>query len=137
MRRITEPTAEQKYDEFLRATKLYSQKLSEQDRLVLRVTRIFGECELAMPPDYVNEVKKGIGYWQSNDKLKRAIALAQAKGYASPINGEFLAQGLPPQFFYLALQESARSVCLRTADLQRDSQGHVAIHPRDRGQVRT
>ncbi len=97
---------EQQYDKFLSALKTDDPKLTPQSRLILRISRIFGECELAMPPTFQAEVEKYIRKWQSTGRLKRAIALAQEKGYIQTIGKELLAAGLPPQFFYLALQES-------------------------------
>lgn len=97
---------EKNYDRFLSSLKVYDTKLSEQDRLVLRVSRIFGECELAMPPGFLEEVQTYIKKWQSSGRYKRAIRLAQEKGYTVQISQELLSQGLPPQFFYLAMQES-------------------------------
>ena len=97
---------ENSYDRYLASLHVYSPKMSEQDRLVLRVARIFGECELDMPPDFVAEVKKYIKYWQSSDRLERAITRARANNYTALISREMLAEELPPQFFYLALQES-------------------------------
>jgi membrane-bound lytic murein transglycosylase D len=38
--------------------------------------------------------------------LSKAIQTARANGYTATIADDLLAQGLPPQFFYLALQES-------------------------------
>jgi pSer/pThr/pTyr-binding forkhead associated (FHA) protein len=95
------------YDHFLKAVGLYSNQLSQQDQLILRVTRIFGECELGMPPNFVAEVKRYISQWRSTGKLQRAIGEAETKGYTRRIASELLAQDLPPQFFYLALQESS------------------------------
>lgn len=97
---------QKKYDDFLRASKLYSETLSAEDKLLLRVTRIFGECELTMPADYMSEVKKYIGYWKSTPKLRNILKVARERGYAPKIARAFLEQGLPPQYFYLALQES-------------------------------
>lgn len=97
---------EKNYDSFLTTLRVYDPKMSKQDRLILRVARIFGECELDMPPDFTAEVNKYIKYWQSSDRLVKAIHTAQEKGYTSTITRELLAQDLPPQFFYLALQES-------------------------------
>ncbi len=94
------------YDRFLAALHVYNPKMTEQERLVLRVARIFGECELDMPPDFVAEVNKYIKLWQSSGRLPKAINTANASGYTSTISRELLAQQLPPQFFYLALQES-------------------------------
>jgi len=97
---------EKNYDQFLASLHVYSPKMSEQQRLVLRVARIFGECELDMPRGFSDEVNKYIKRWQSSGRLKAAIQKASASGYANTISKEMLAQGLPPQFFYLALQES-------------------------------
>jgi hypothetical protein len=98
---------ETSYDQFLKQVGLYAGQLSEQDRLILRVTRIFGECELRMPANFVSEVKRYIGYWHSTDRLEKAVAEAENKGYDRRIARAFLDQDLPPQFFYLALQESS------------------------------
>jgi membrane-bound lytic murein transglycosylase D len=97
---------EKNYDQFLGALGFYSPKLTEPERLILRVARIFGECELNMPPEFAVEVQNYIRKWRSSDRLERAIRTAKEKGYRGKISEELLAQGLPPQFFYLALQES-------------------------------
>jgi membrane-bound lytic murein transglycosylase D len=97
---------ERSYDQFLSTLHVYNPKMSEQDRLLLRVARIFGECELDMPPGFVTEVQNYIKKWQSSARLKNGIRTAKEKGYTSVIAQELLAQGLPPQFFYLAMQES-------------------------------
>ena len=97
---------EKNYDQFLASLHVYSPKMSEQQRLVLRVARIFGECELDMPRGFSDEVNKYIKRWQGSSRLKTAVQKATASGYASTISKEMLAQGLPPQFFYLALEES-------------------------------
>jgi len=94
------------YDQYLATLHVYDRKMTEQQRIMLRVARIFGECELDMPPDFEAEVNKYIGYWQHSDRLANAIRTAQQNGYVDKISKELLAQGLPPQFFYLALQES-------------------------------
>jgi hypothetical protein len=98
---------ETSYDQFLKQVGLYADQLSEQDQLILRVTRVFGECELKMPANFVSEVKRYIGYWHSTDKLEKAVAEAEKKGYDRRIARALLDQDLPPQFFYLALQESS------------------------------
>lgn len=97
---------ERSYDRFLAALRVYDPKMTEQQRLVLRIARIFGECELAMPPAFLTEINSYIKKWQSSDRLAKAIATANEKGYTERISEELLAQDLPPQFFYLALQES-------------------------------
>jgi pSer/pThr/pTyr-binding forkhead associated (FHA) protein len=97
---------EKSYDKFLTTLRVYDPKMTPQQQLVLRVARIFGECELAMPPAFMTEINNYIAKWQSSDRLRDAIANANAKGYTARISEELLAQDLPPQFFYLALQES-------------------------------
>jgi pSer/pThr/pTyr-binding forkhead associated (FHA) protein len=97
---------EHSYDEFLATLHVYNPKMTEPEQLIMRVARIFGECELDMPPDFMAEVNKYIKLWQSSGRFARGIKTAKANGYTLFISHEFLAQGLPPQFFYLALQES-------------------------------
>ncbi len=94
------------YDQYLAVLHVYNPRMTEQQRIMLRVARIFGECELDMPPDFEAEVNKYIGYWQHSGRLPNAIHTAQENGYVDKISSELLAQGLPTQFFYLALQES-------------------------------
>ncbi len=97
---------EKNYDEFLSTLHIYDPKLTPQEQLILRVARIFGECELNMPHDFVTEINAYIKKWQSSGRLARDIRTAQENGYIRPIVQQLLAQNLPPQFFYLALQES-------------------------------
>jgi hypothetical protein len=97
---------EKNYDQFLATLHVYNSKMTEQQRLVLRVARIFGECELDMPRGFSDEVNKYIKKWQASDRLQKAIQTARRNGYTPTISKEMLAQALPPQFFYLALQES-------------------------------
>ena len=97
---------EKSYDNFLNTLHVYDPKITEEQRLILKVARIFGECEIDTPPAFVSEVKTYVDKWKSNDRLPRAIALANKNGYSAKISEELIAQDLPPQFFYLALQES-------------------------------
>ena len=97
---------EQSYDKFLATLKVYDPKMTEQERLVLRVARIFGECELNVPPGFMEEVNNYIGKWKGSSRMKNDIKLAIAKGYNKTIPDQMVSVGLPPQFFYLGLQES-------------------------------
>jgi membrane-bound lytic murein transglycosylase D len=94
------------YNHLLASLKVYDPKMTDEQKLVLRVARIFGECELAMPPEFLTEVQNYIKKWQSSGRYMRAIRLAKEKGYTPIIVQDFLNQGLPPQFFYLGMQES-------------------------------
>ena len=95
---------ERNYDRFVE--QLYDRRLTEPERLILRVTRLLGECDLAAPPEYLDEVSRYISKWQATDRFVRSLNLARENGYTKRIADEFLAQNLPPQFLYLALQES-------------------------------
>ena len=57
-------------------------------------------------PDFESEVNKYIKRWQSSPRYAKAIQTAKQNGYTTTISQELLAQGLPPQYFYLAMQES-------------------------------
>ena len=97
---------ERTYDQFLANLDLYDRPLTAQELLILRVTRLLGECDIAAPPEYINEVMTYINRWRSSGRYAKAVALAHEKGYTTRIADEFLKQNLPPQFFYLAMQES-------------------------------
>jgi hypothetical protein len=89
------------------AARLYDRKLNEKDRLILRVTRIFGECEIAAPPEYLREVHNYINKWQRTERFARAVKLSQERGYTRRIATTFMARNLPPHYYYLAMQESS------------------------------
>jgi membrane-bound lytic murein transglycosylase D len=97
---------ERTYDTFLSGLNVYGRSLTEQERLILKVTRTFGECELVAPAEYLAEVGLYIKKWQSTDRYARAVTLARDRGYVKAIAEEFIGKDLPPQFFYLAMQES-------------------------------
>jgi len=61
---------------------------------------------MAAPPEYLAEVASYIRRWQSTGRFARSVARAQSLGYPRRIVEAFQKQNLPPQFFYLALQES-------------------------------
>ena len=93
------------YDRFVARLGIYDQG-DEQERLILQIARIFGECEIAAPEGFVDEVKKFIKKWQATDRLERAVRKSIAYGYPKTVAEAFLANQLPPHFLYLALQES-------------------------------
>lgn len=95
------------YSDFARDELGISQsRLTEEEWLIYKVARIFGECDVSMPAGFVQTVKKYIRMWRSTDRFREAIARATANGYAAKIAQAMLAHDMPPQFFYLALQET-------------------------------
>ena len=94
------------YDRFISGLKLYDHTLTPQEQLILRVTRLFGECETAAPPEYLAEVGNYIRTWQRTGTYAAAVKRAREMGYTRKIAEEFEKQDLPAQFFYLAMVES-------------------------------
>ena len=97
---------ESKYDRFVKELGLYDANMSEQDRAVFRVVRMFGECEATMPKEFLAKVNTYIARWKSTDRLSNSIRRAQIQGYTGAIASTMFTRNLPPHFFYLALQES-------------------------------
>ncbi|GAB4375750.1 MAG: hypothetical protein Kow0042_21400 [Calditrichia bacterium] len=95
------------YQNFLDELHFYdTSQWSEVERIILRVARSFGECELTMPKEFMEEVKRYIQEWKKTDRLKNAIQRAVQNGYPSYIAKVMAEYNLPPQFFYVGLQES-------------------------------
>jgi len=92
------------YDKYVSELDVYD--LSQEDKLILKMSRLFGECEINMPENFVLEVKTFINKWKSSSRLANAIKRAKETNLIPVIIEEFDNQHLPPQFFYLALQES-------------------------------
>lgn len=95
-----------KYTDFLGEIGISKEKLSPEDWIIYRVARLFGECDVSVPEEFVTKVKEFIGHWQKTHRFRRAIERAHRENLAPLISSTFLAYDLPPQFFYLALQES-------------------------------
>lgn len=96
---------QRRYDELV-ARITHDKKLSNTDRLILRVTRLFGECETAAPPNYLKDVQGHIAKWQQTGLFAPNVKLAADRGLTQRIANAFIAQNLPPQYYYLAMVES-------------------------------
>ena len=84
-------------------------ELSAKEQEIYRVARIFGESEFSIPAGFVRKVKDTIeNYWQGPARTDLATSLrrAEAQGYTPFIVQTMREHALPPEFFYLALQES-------------------------------
>ncbi len=83
--------------------------LNEEERLIYTVARIFNEGEFEMPAGFIRNVQQEIrDYWlaQGRSRFAGAIERAEENGYTPYIVRTMKEHGLPPEFFYLALQES-------------------------------
>ena len=96
---------QENYERYI-AGGLYGRSLTQQEKTILRITRLFGECEMAAPPEYLAEVSTYIKKWQATSRFATNVMRAQQMGYTRRIAEEFQKQNLPPHFFYLAMQES-------------------------------
>ena len=96
---------EQEYDNFVNELGIYK-KVPEDERIILNVARIFGECDVNVPKGFVAEVKKYIQIWKKSDRLKKSLHYAKQKGFTPLIISIMNDNNLPPQFLFLALQES-------------------------------
>lgn len=95
------------YEKFLEQLHFYEDsQWSDKDRIILQVARLLGECELGMPKEFLDEVYRFIQKWKTSDRLEKALYTAMKNGYTQTISQIMLEYHLPPQFLYLALQES-------------------------------
>jgi len=93
------------YDNFVKDLGIY-QGLPPKERLILRVARIFGECEVNVPKGFSKEVKNYIEKWRNSGRLKRGLNRAIRKGYDRLVSQIFSQHGITPYFLFLGLQES-------------------------------
>ena len=98
---------EKQYDNFLEEFGVLGKEMSEEDRLIFKLARIFGECELDMPKEFVVEVKRYIAKWKTSGRLETAIERIRINNHAPTVYQAMVDRHLPPQFLYLALQESS------------------------------
>ncbi len=97
---------ERRYQEVVEALGIYSEGTSEELQTVYRVIHRFGESEVNVPPEFVKEVLRYVERWRRSGELAQAVARARENGYGLRIAEIMLEHDLPPEFFYLALQES-------------------------------
>ena len=98
------------YEGYIEELGVY-RSLSEEEREIYRVARIFNESEFAIPAGFVREVKGVIRQWQSSSRFENALLRAEQNGYTPIIVRTMRSYGLPPEFFYLAMQESNFNEC--------------------------
>src|SRR4030095_13413038 len=94
------------YDSLLEELGVLDDSLPAEDRLILRMARVFGECEVAMPKGFIDEVKRYIDVWRSDQRFAEALEKAHAQQLPPLVQRIMLDHHLPPQFFSGALQES-------------------------------
>ena len=97
---------EAQYDQFLENLDVLGPDLSAKDRVILRVARMMGECELTMPPEFTDAVKGYIDKWRATNQLRRSVERMQQQKLTEVVSQALLENHLPPQFLYVVLKES-------------------------------
>ena len=120
---------EKNYDKFLTTLHVYDPKMTQQQQLVLRVARIFGECELAMPKAFMSEINDYIAKWQSSDRLAKAIANRQRERLYRENLGRVAGAGSSAAILLPgSAGEQLRSLHQRPDDGKGNCQRNVAVH---------
>ena len=96
----------QRYAALAEERALLGSHRSKEDLLIFRIARVFGEYDLDIPDSFVAEVKRYIRVWQQSDRLVNAISRIGEGERARTVAQALQRRGLPPQFIYLAVQES-------------------------------
>jgi pSer/pThr/pTyr-binding forkhead associated (FHA) protein len=94
------------YDVLLEELGILNDETLPEDRLIFRMARVFGECEIAMPEGFVEETKRYIDIWRADERLAKALRRAHEQNLPPVITRTLAEHHMPPQFFYVALQES-------------------------------
>ena len=97
---------QRRYASFTEEMKLIGSHRSKEDLIIFRVARIFGEYDLSIPDDFIQEVKRYIRKWQQSERLAKAISRINTEGRGQRVVRALRERDLPPQFIYLAVQES-------------------------------
>ena len=95
-----------RYDNLTKEMELIGSHRSREDLLIFRVSRLFGEYDLSIPDSFVSEVKRYIHKWQQSERLQKAIVRMNEDNRAAVVVRALRERDLPPQFIYLAVQES-------------------------------
>jgi membrane-bound lytic murein transglycosylase D len=93
------------YDSFVQELGVYK-KAPAEHKVILKMARTFGECDVNVPKGFVKEVMFYIGRWKSTDRLQVALKRAETNGYIRRIEKALQENNLPRQFMFLALRES-------------------------------
>jgi membrane-bound lytic murein transglycosylase D len=96
---------EAQYEDLLTTLGIYSDGTPEEVQLIYRTVHRLGESEVTVPREFVDEVLRYISEWNPAD-LEASLERATAGDYGPTVADILLENGLPREFFYLALQES-------------------------------
>ena len=102
--------AEAEYAGRVRERGRYRDIEDHEERLIFQAALVFGESGQTIPASFIQAVKDEVhGHWLTADgrlKFREAIAAAESQGFTARIVEILQQESVPPEFFYLALQES-------------------------------
>lgn len=101
--------SKEQYDAYVRDRGLYRRLRTREDTLIYETARIFGESEFEISSRFIEAIQNEIrSYWlaRGESRFLGALERAEENGYTERIVAALQEHGLPPEFFYLALQES-------------------------------
>ncbi|KPJ91116.1 MAG: hypothetical protein AMS18_09310 [Gemmatimonas sp. SG8_17] len=98
---------QQRYVDYLEYLGIYGDGTSQDLQIIYRTVHRFGESEVNVPREFIDEIRRYIERWRQSGRLSEAFARAQQGKYAEHIADVLLQHDLPPDFIYLALQESS------------------------------
>ena len=96
----------EQYESFLERLDVYGEGVPEDEQIIRRTIGRLGEAELLVPETFIADVKRHIERWRRDDRLEKAMRLAEENGYYQRIGQTMLEHGVPSEFFFLAVQES-------------------------------
>ena len=98
------------YDGYVRDRGLYRRVRDRDEELIFRTARIFGESEFEVSSAFVEAVRREMrNHWLTpagRNRFQQGLERAAREGYTARIISTLRRQGVPPEFIYLALQES-------------------------------
>lgn len=97
---------DRQYRDFIQELGIYDDETPPEVQLIYRVAHRFGESEVNVPQEFVDEVMRFIERWKTTTRLEEAMERAHENEYGQRIAEIMLEHDLPPELFYLAVQES-------------------------------
>ncbi len=108
--RTQRETSSKQYRDYLEELGIYGPGTSQRVQVVYQVVHRFGESEVNVPREFVNEVLRYVDRWKAGTRLEEAFLRSEQFNYGPRVAEIMLEQDMPPDFFYLALQESSLKV---------------------------
>jgi len=96
---------EAQYQDLVKTLGIYSDRTPADVQLIYRTVHRLGESEATVPRGFVDEVRKYIAAWKAED-LTAGLDRAAAQRLGPTVSAILLKHDLPPELFYVALQES-------------------------------